>query len=69
MAKKIITRVREQFTTFLKVECFICGKTIGKIKRYYIGQEKWRHWRCEAGSESWRASKHYRTSNLKEYYK
>jgi hypothetical protein len=68
MPKKIITRVRERLTKFLNEKCYICEKIIGKSKRSPIGGGLYRHWKCEAGSDSWRKSKYYKKSKVKGYF-
>lgn len=47
--------------------CYVCGRKVTGTP-IYIGQDKWRHHRCEPGSARWLASKQAEVSEVTKYF-
>lgn len=50
------------------VRCYVCKKYVKKIKAVYIGNNIYRHSKCETGSKSWLQSEVAMESEFYDIY-
>jgi hypothetical protein len=66
MRKPAKQRDEERKNRVLEV-CFVCGNTI-KDKSVFVGQEKYRHIRCQPGGARWMKSTRAKESLITEFF-